>query len=37
MSDLAQDLRSGAPSEERPFAVQTFTARYDPIEDAPER
>ena len=33
MNDRAQDLPSGAPSEERPFAVQTFTARYDPIED----
>lgn len=33
MSDLAQDLPSGAPSEERYFAVQTFTARYDLIED----
>ncbi|MEN8875406.1 MAG: hypothetical protein ABF285_15205 [Pacificibacter sp.] len=33
MNDGVQDLPSGAPSEERPFAVQTFTARYDPIED----
>lgn len=33
MNDGTQDLPSGAPSEERPFAVQTFTARYDPIED----
>ena len=28
-----QDPSSGAPSEEHHFAVQTFTARYDPIED----
>ena len=33
MSDGAQDPPSGAPAEERSFAVQTFTARYDPIED----
>ncbi|WP_430463658.1 hypothetical protein [Tabrizicola sp.] len=33
MSDVAQDLPSGAPSEESTFAVQTFTARYDPVED----
>ena len=33
MSDLAQDPPSGASAEERSFAVQTFTARYDPIED----
>lgn len=33
MAEQAQDPSSGAPSEERPFAVQTFTARYDPIED----
>ncbi|PXW67349.1 hypothetical protein C7964_10768 [Loktanella sp. PT4BL] len=33
MNDGTQDLPSGAPSEERPFAVQTFTARYDPAED----
>jgi hypothetical protein len=33
MANVAKDPPSGAPSEERPFAVQTFTARYDPIED----
>lgn len=33
MAEQAHDPSSGAPSEERPFAVQTFTARYDPVED----
>lgn len=33
MSDLAQGSPSGVSAEERLFAVQTFTARYDPIED----
>ena len=34
MADLPQDLSSGAsPEGERPLVVQSFTARYDPIED----
>lgn len=33
MAEQAQDPSNAAPSEERPFVVQTFTARYDPIED----
>lgn len=33
MNDVAHDQASGASPEERPFAVQTFTARYDLIED----
>lgn len=34
MADPAQDSSRGAsPEGERHFAVQTFTARYDPIED----
>ena len=33
MAEQAQEPLSGASSEERPFVVQTFTARYDPIED----
>jgi hypothetical protein len=33
MDDVTYDPSSGAASEERPFAVQTFTARYEPIED----
>jgi hypothetical protein len=33
MADPAQDPSGGAPAQERPFDMQTFTARYDPIED----
>lgn len=33
MDDPAQDPSDGAPAQERRFDVQTFTARYDPIED----
>ena len=33
MNDMSRDPSSGVASEEFPFAVQTFTARYDPIED----
>lgn len=33
MAEQAQDSSGGASPEERPCVVQTFTARYDPIED----
>ena len=33
MAEQVQDPSIGAPPEERPFAVQTFTLRYDPAED----
>jgi hypothetical protein len=33
MAEQVQNPTGSAPSEERPFAVQTFTSRYDPAED----
>jgi hypothetical protein len=33
MAEQVQNPTGSAPSEERPFAIQTFTARYDPTED----
>lgn len=33
MVEQAQDTSVGAPAQERPFDVQTFTARYDALED----
>jgi len=33
VTEYAQATSAGAPSEERLFTVQSFTARYDPIED----
>lgn len=33
MIEQAHDKPDGAPAQERPFSVQAFTARYDPIED----